>query len=161
VVKFRKINLNIMSIKKQNQSKKEVAFPKNEVMMILKNMSGGIEVIAESQKQSIQNQNELKDNLENFKVEIKSDLLDFRIETGNNFKEVKSDLLSFKKETKNNFRKNDKKFEQIFKSLNEIKREVKDIRKELDEMKKQPVIRREEFDILVKRVEVVEMSVER
>lgn len=146
-----------MPNKNKNISKKseqQTVFPENQVMMMLESMNGGIEILAEGQQQLIQNQNELKDNLENFKVE-----------TRNNFKKVNTELKDFKIETRDNFKKHDKKFKQIdknfakvFKSLDEIKQEIKDIRRELNELEERGVdnIKREEFEKLVKRVEVVE-----
>jgi chromosome segregation ATPase len=169
--------------KKKNQ--KETAFPESQVMTMFESMNDGIEILAESQKQLIQNQNGLKDDLENFKVEIKGDLLDFKIETRDNFKKVNQKLDKHEKHLQNHdqefekinktLKNHDKKFEQIdkrfeqvdenftkvFNSLDEIKQEVRDIRKELDQMKEQPVIKREEFEILVKRMERVEMSMDR
>jgi chromosome segregation ATPase len=152
---------NIMPNKKQ---KKETQFPENQVMMMFESMQDGIDVIAESQKQLIQNQNELKDNLENFKFEIKGDLLDFKMETRENFEKVNQHLKKHDQEFKKvnqHLKKHDQEFKKVFTSLAEIKQEIQDIRKELNQMKNQPVIRREEFELLVKRVERVEMSIER
>jgi septal ring factor EnvC (AmiA/AmiB activator) len=129
-------------------------------MMMLESMQGGIEIIAEGQQG------------------LKEDLNEFKIETRNNFKRVDQRFDKINQHLKKHdkkfeqidkrFKQIDKRFEQVdenftkvFNSLDEIKQEVKDIRKELDQMKNQPVIKREEFEILVKRVERVEMRMDR
>jgi hypothetical protein len=126
------LNKNKKSLKK---SKIEKVFSGNQVMMMLESVNGGIEVVAESQKQLIQNQNELKDDLENFKVEIKSDLLDFKIETGDNFKKV-------------------------FNRLDRIELEIKDIKKEIKLLDKNKIDRFEYKDLL-KRVNRIEKKLEK
>jgi septal ring factor EnvC (AmiA/AmiB activator) len=161
-----------------NKNKKETAFPENQVMMMLENMQGGIEIISEGQQG-------LRDDLNDFKIEtrknfteIRTDLFDFKMETRENFKKVNQKLDKHEKHLKQHdkkfekldktlknhdkkFEETDKNFEKVFTSLDEIKQEVQDIRQELNQMKAQPIIRREEFELLVKRVERVEMSIER
>ena len=149
-----------MSNKKQ---KKESAFPENQVMMMLESMQGGIEIISEGQQGLRDDFNEFKTETRKNFTEIRTDLSDFKIETRENFKKVNQKLDKHEKHLKQHdkrFEQVDKNFEKVFTSLAEIKQEIQDIKKELDQMKNQPVIKREEFELLVKRVERVEMSIE-
>jgi methyl-accepting chemotaxis protein len=173
---------------KNKKNQKETVFPENQVMMMLESMQDGIEVIAENQQGLRDDFNDFKiETRKNFKkVNQKLDKHEKHLKRHDQeFKKVNQKLDKQEKHLKEhdkkfeqidkrfeqvdkrfeqvdkNFEKVDKNFEKVFTSLAEIKQEVQDIRKELDQMKNQPVIRREEFELLVKRVERVEMSIER
>jgi len=132
-------------VNKNKKSEQQSTFPQNQVLTMLESMNDGIEIIAENQQG------------------LKEDLNEFKMETRKNFKKVNQHLKKHDKrfeQVDKRFEQVDKNFQKVFTSLAEIKQEVKDIKQELNEMKNQPIIKREEFELLIKRVERVEMSIE-
>jgi len=85
---------------KKNKSKnKKTAFPANEVMMMLEQMSDGIAVIAEQGNENFKKLDDFKSEMTEFKsemTEFKSEMTEFKSETNGKLDNLQNDVTEIK-----------------------------------------------------------------